>query len=310
MSSSTETLKEMDESEIQAFSTKRATVPEVEDLLYKPFKVLDHGFVRVVDYMGSDQAVVQSARVSYGSGTKKLRQDQGLINYLLRHRHTTPFEMCEIKFHIKLPIFIARQWIRHRTANVNEYSARYSIMGKEFYIPNRENLCSQSETNKQGRSEVLSDQEADRVLELLKQDSENSYKHYEEMMNVDANGNVIDESKQGLTRELARMNLSLNYYTEWYWKIDLHNLLHFLALRVDSHAQYEIQEYAKVMLAIVEKWVPFTSEAFSDYKQNSFACSAKMTEVIKRKIQGENITQENSGLTKREWGELASKFNL
>ncbi|MBL6785203.1 MAG: FAD-dependent thymidylate synthase [Rickettsiales bacterium] len=292
------------------FTTKRATVTEIDDLLYKQFPVLDKGFVRVVDYMGSDQSIVQSARVSYGQGTKKLRQDQGLINYLMRHRHTTPFEMCEIKFHIKLPIFIARQWIRHRTANVNEYSARYSVLGKEFYVPSRENLCTQSETNKQGRAETLSDSEANRVLDIIKDDSLRCYDHYEEMLNTDQEGNVLDENKQGLTRELARMNLTLNYYTEWYWKIDLHNLLHFLALRVDSHAQYEIRMYAEAMLDIVKAWVPLAYEAFKDYRMNSFECSQKMISAINKKLKGEDLTLENSGLTKREWDELAKQFAI
>jgi len=292
------------------FTTKRATVSEIDDLLYKQFPVLDKGFVRVIDYMGSDQSIVQSARVSYGQGTKKLRQDQGLINYLMRHRHTTPFEMCEIKFHIKLPIFIARQWIRHRTANVNEYSARYSVLGKEFYVPSKENLCTQSETNKQGRAETLSDSEANRVLEIIKDDSLKCYDHYEEMLNTDTEGNVLDSNRQGLTRELARMNLTLNYYTEWYWKIDLHNLLHFLALRVDSHAQYEIRMYAEAMLDIVKAWVPLAYEAFKDYRMNSFECSHKMISAINRKLQGENLTLENSGLTKREWEELTKKFAI
>ena len=296
--------------EFDNFTTKRATVSEIDDLLYKQFPVLDKGFVRVIDYMGSDQSIVQSARVSYGQGTKKLRQDQGLINYLMRHRHTTPFEMCEIKFHIKLPIFIARQWIRHRTANVNEYSARYSVLGKEFYVPSKENLCTQSETNKQGRAETLSDSEANRVLEIIKDDSLKCYDHYEEMLNTDPEGNVLNANRQGLTRELARMNLTLNYYTEWYWKIDLHNLLHFLALRVDSHAQYEIRMYAEAMLDIVKAWVPLAYEAFKDYRMNSFECSHKMISAINRKLQGENLTLENSGLTKREWEELTKKFAI
>ena len=296
--------------EFDNFTTKRATVSEIDDLLYKQFPVLDKGFVRVIDYMGSDQSIVQSARVSYGQGTKKLRQDQGLINYLMRHRHTTPFEMCEIKFHIKLPIFIARQWIRHRTANVNEYSARYSVLGKEFYVPSRENLCTQSETNKQGRAETLSDSEANRVLEIIKDDSLRCYDHYEEMLNTDPEGNILDANRQGLTRELARMNLTLNYYTEWYWKIDLHNLLHFLALRVDSHAQYEIRMYAEAMLDIVKAWVPLAYEAFKDYRMNSFECSHKMIAAINKKLKGEDLNFENSGLTKREWDELAKKFSI
>ena len=228
----------------------------------------------------------------------------------MRHRHTTPFEMCEIKFHIKLPIFIARQWIRHRTANVNEYSARYSVLGKEFYVPDRENLCSQSDTNRQGRDETLSNEEANRVLDIIRGDSLKCYDHYEEMLNTDLEGNILDENRQGLTRELARMNLTLNYYTEWYWKIDLHNLLHFLSLRVDSHAQYEIRVYAQAMLDIVKAWVPLAYGAFEDYRMNSFDCSHKMIDAINRKLKGEVLTLENSGLTKREWNELAAKFAI
>lgn len=305
-----DTAEKMELEDFEQFTTKRATVSEIDEILYKQFPVLDKGFVRVIDYMGSDQSIVQSARVSYGQGTKQLRQDQGLINYLMRHRHTTPFEMCEIKFHVKLPIFIARQWIRHRTANVNEYSARYSVLGKEFYVPAKENLCTQSETNKQGRAETLSDIEANRVLEIIKNDSLQCYEHYEEMLNSDQQGNILDQNRQGLTRELARMNLTLNYYTEWYWKIDLHNLLHFLALRVDSHAQYEIRMYAQAMLDIVKKWVPLAYEAFTDYRLNSFECSQKMIEALNRKLRGETVTLENSGLTKREWDELAKKFAI
>ncbi|MBT4921832.1 MAG: FAD-dependent thymidylate synthase [Rickettsiales bacterium] len=295
---------------LETFSTKRATVSAIDDLLYKQTPILDKGFIRVIDYMGSDESIVQSARVSYGQGTKKLRQDQGLINYLMRHRHTTPFEMCEIKFHIKLPIFIARQWIRHRTANVNEYSARYSVLGKEFYVPERENLCSQSDTNRQGRDETLSNDEANRVLDIIRNDSLKCYDHYQEMLNTDLEGNILDENKQGLTRELARMNLTLNYYTEWYWKIDLHNLLHFLSLRVDPHAQYEIRMYAQAMLDVVKAWVPLAYGAFEDYRMNSFDCSHKMIDAINRKLKGEDLTLENSGLTKREWSELAAKFAI
>ena len=220
-------------------STKRATVQALEDLLFEPIKILDHGFIRVIDYMGDDSAIVQAARVSYGKGTKQLNQDKGLINYLMRHKHTTPFEMCDIKFHIKLPIFVARQWIRHRTASVNEYSARYSILGSEFYLPEKQNLAAQSQTNKQGRShEEIPEEIADKVLALLEKDAKICYQHYIEMMNQDEQGNILDESTVGITRELARMNLTLNYYTEWYWKVNLHNLLHFLSLRADPHAQY------------------------------------------------------------------------
>lgn len=286
-------------------TTKRATVDALEDMLYKPIKVLDHGFVRVVDYMGDDSSIVQAARVSYGRGTKKSLQDKGLINYLMRHRHTTPFEMCDIKFHIKLPIFIARQWIRHRTASVNEYSARYSILSNEFYLPEKINLSPQSQINKQGRSsDELPEAEADRVLDILKSDAEHCYKNYIDMMNEDEAGNIIDESKTGITRELARMNLTLNHYTEWYWKINLHNLLHFLALRVDSHAQYEIRVYAQAMLDIVKAWVPYAFDAFVEHRMNGTSISKTGMEVIRALIDGKNIDQESSGMSKREWQEL------
>src|SRR5579862_5837520 len=227
--------------------TRRATVPALEELLYQAMPVLDHGFVRVIDYMGDDAAVVQAARVSYGKGTKKVSEDKGLIQYLMRHRHTTPFEMCEIKYHVKLPIFVARQWIRHRTANVNEYSARYSILDNEFYIPAPEHLAAQATTNRQGRGDVLEGAAAKRVLDLLREDSERAYAGYAAMLNEDAAGNPADPAWPGLARELARMNLSLNFYTQWYWKIDLNNLMHFLSLRADPHAQYEIRAYAEAM---------------------------------------------------------------
>jgi thymidylate synthase (FAD) len=286
-------------------TTKRATVPALEEMLYKPIKVLDHGFVRVVDYMGDDSAVVQAARVSYGRGTKKSLQDKGLINYLMRHRHTTPFEMCDIKFHIKLPIFVARQWIRHRTASVNEYSARYSILSNEFYLPDRDNLTPQSSTNKQGRSsEILPEDIALRVLATIKEDSLRCYKNYVAMMNQDDQGNIIDENNVGITRELARINLTLNHYTEWYWKINLHNLLHFLALRADHHAQYEIRVYAEVMLDIVKAWVPFVYEAFIEHRKNGANISKTGLEIVRKMVKGEKVDQESSGVSKREWDEL------
>ncbi len=302
--------QELKEAREAAFTTKRATVPEVEAILYEPLKVLDHGFVRVIDYMGDDTAIVQAARVSYGKGTKKINQDKGLINYLMRHRHTTPFEMCEIKFHVKLPIFVARQWIRHRTANVNEYSARYSILGKEFYIPEPQHLSAQSTTNRQGRGNVLTGQEAERVFQLLREDSERVYTHYEEMLNEDEFGNGYQEDRQGLARELARMNLTLNYYTEWYWKIDLHNLFHFLSLRADAHAQYEIRAYADVMLDVVKKWVPYACEAFEEYRMYAGHFSRTGLSVLRRMIQGEHVSQENSGLNPREWREFLEILQL
>lgn len=286
-------------------STRRVTVDALEDLLYEPIPVLDHGFVRVVDYMGDDSAIVQAARVSYGKGTKKVNEDAGLINYLLRHKHTTPFEMCEIKFHLKMPIFVARQWIRHRTANVNEYSARYSVMDNEFYIPKIEDLAAQSTKNHQGRGEeALSKQEAARVIEILKGDSEQCYKHYEELMNTSADGTVINPDNKGIARELARMNLPINIYTQWYWKIDLHNLMHFLFLRADPHAQYEIRVFAQAMLDVVKAWVPVTYNAFIDHRVNATTISGKGMDVVKRMLNGENVVQEDSGMSKREWTEL------
>ena len=270
-----EQLEEIEALRSEISETARVTAPELEAVLYKPIEVLDHGFIRVIDYMGDDSSIVQSARVSYGKGTKKISNDKGLIKYLMRHRHSTPFEMCEIKFHIKLPIFIARQWIRHRTANVNEYSARYSILDKEFYIPSAENLAAQSAINNQGRGDVLTDDEASNVIQILKKDAEQTYSNYETLLNESSEGNIIDESKSGIARELARMNLTLNTYTQWYWKIDLNNLLHFLALRADDHAQYEIRVYADAMLDIVKKWVPLTYEAFEDYRIGGTELSAK-----------------------------------
>ena len=303
-------LSEIDELRSSKSETLRSTVPELENILYQPFEVLDHGFVRVIDYMGDDSAIVQSARVSYGKGTKQITNDKGLIKYLMRHRHSTPFEMCEIKFHIKLPIFIARQWIRHRTANVNEYSARYSILDKEFYLPSTENLAAQSTSNRQGRGDVLVGKQAEEVLELLKNDAERTYDNYEIMLNERFDGSTIDENKKGLARELARMNLTLNTYTQWYWKTDLLNLMNFLRLRADSHAQYEIRVYADIMLDTVKKWVPITYDAFLDYRVGGTEVSAKGKVIIQKLIKGESISMEDSGLSKREWNELMESFDL
>lgn len=284
--------------------TRRSTVAELEKILYDPIPILDHGFIRVIDYMGDDNAIVQAARVSYGKGTKKVTEDQGLINYLMRHRHSTPFEMCEIKFHVKLPIFIARQWIRHRTANVNEYSARYSIMDKEFYIPTPENLAFQSTSNRQGRGDVVSPEKANKILNLLRDDALRAYDHYQDLLNHDNEGNIINPDEDGLARELARMNLPVNYYTQWYWKVDLHNLMHFLSLRADAHAQYEIRVYAEAMLDVLKKWVPMTYEAFMNYRKGAAVLSANSLKVVKSLITGKQITREQSGLSQREWKEL------
>ena len=303
-------LAEIKEQQSIENKTKRVTSPELEKILYEALPILDHGFVRVVDYMGNDSSIVQAARVSYGKGTKKVNTDSGLIKYLMRHWHSTPFEMCEIKYHVKLPIFIARQWIRHRTANVNEYSARYSILDKEFYLPDKKNLAAQSQSNRQGRGNVLEGDQAIKVLNLLKNDAEQTYKNYEEMLNERYDGSVIDENKIGLARELARMNLTLNTYTQWYWKTDLLNLMNFLRLRADSHAQYEIRAYADVMLDTLKKWVPITYDAFMDYRVGGTEVSSKGKSVIQKLIKGEKVLLEDSGLSKREWNELMIAFNL
>lgn len=281
--------------------TLRVSSPELEKILYKPIPVLDHGFIRVIDYMGNDSSIVQAARVSYGAGTKKVQEDRGLINYLMRHGHTTPFEMCEIKLHVKLPIFVMRHWVRHRTANINEYSARYSVLSNEFYIPALEDVARQSDTNKQGRSEVSmeADTGAQEVCNTLAEFSEAAYTRYAHMLN-----------DLGLAREIARTILPVNVYTEMYWKIDLHNLLHFLRLRTDSHAQYEIRCYANKILDIVHSWVPFTYDAFVNYRQKSVSVSQKCIELNKRMLRGEKISQEDSGLSKGEWQEFIKAMDI
>ena len=323
--------------------TRRATVPALESILYERFDVLDHGFVRVIDYMGDDAAIVQAARVSYGAGTRQVREDRALIRYLLRHRHTTPFEMCELKLHIKAPIFVARQWLRHRTASVNEYSARYSRLDREFYVPDpnhlkpilderyrsryragmddlfgrtkaleeRAALAAQSEGNKQGRDNGLSDKEAKEALSRIDWISKNAYGVYKNLLNEDDSGAPKDPDRAGLARELARAALPVNYYTQFYWKIDLHNLLHFLSLRADAHAQYEIRVYADAILdKIVMRWVPATHEAFRDYGMDAVSLSAGALSVVKRRLAGETVNQENSGLSKREWRELMAVLGL
>lgn len=250
--------------------TLRPVNPGAEKWLYRPISCLDHGFVYLVDYLGTDSAIAEAARVSYGKGTKKVSEDRTLIRHLLRHAHTSPFEMCEIKLHCKMPIFVARQWIRHRTASVNEYSARYSEMVDEFYLPDPSVLRKQSASNKQGRGEeeLTPDQQA-RVLQLLKREYKNQYSGYKEMLD------------SGLTRELARIGLSVANYTQWYWKIDLHNLLHFLRLRLDSHAQYEIRVFGDAIAKVLKDSFPITFEAFEDYRLNSVTLSGPDIEILK-----------------------------
>jgi len=287
----------------QSTPTRRAVAPALEEILYEALPVLDRGFVRVIDYMGDDAAIVQAARVSYGRGTRQVSSDRGLINYLMRMRHTSPFEMCELKLHVKLPIFVARQWIRHRTASVNEYSARYSVLDDEFYLPAPEHLATQSTTNRQGRAEALEGPAATAALEALETNAAEAYARYVALLN-EGDGQPLDTDRPGLARELARAVLPLNTYTQWYWKIDLHNLLHFVALRADPHAQYEIRAYAEVLLDIVRRWVPLTHAAFVDYRLEGAELSAKALAVVRRMLRGETVEQADSGLGAREWREL------
>ncbi len=336
MSITPEQQAEIDALREERHETRRATVPAVEDVLYQPLPVLDHGFVRVVDYMGDDAAIVQAARVSYGRGTKRTRDDQGLINYLMRNAHTSPFEMCEIKLHVKLPIFVARQWIRHRMANVNEYSARYSVLDREFYVPEGDQLATQSATNNQGRGQIsageqlalgsvpapeaerqqgsrrrtarertaeaqrsrATQEEAQHVQESMTTDAQRSFDQYDSLLTA------------GFARELARIGLPLSTYTQWYWKTDLHNLLHFLALRGDAHAQWEIQEYARVILDIVERWVPLTANAFHRYRVGGARLSAEGLSAVKRMLAGEEIDPAELEMSPREWRELKETLGL
>jgi len=308
------TLSEEQISEINSLrastnKTIRPVAEGIEKILYQVYPALDHGFIRVVDYMGDDQAVVQAARVSYGKGTSRVSEDRGLIRYLMRHRHSTPFEMCEIKLHVKLPMFIARQWIRHRTASINEYSARYSVLDKEFYIPNAKDLAVQSKSNMQGRGDVLSEKDSNEALEMLKRDAENCFETYEYLLNERSNGDIIDSNRDGLARELARINLTLNTYTQWYWKTNLHNLMNFIYLRADSHAQYEIRVYADIIYEIMKAWVPITADAFNSYRSGSIELSVEAMNVIKIMLAGKKIDQKSSGLSLREWNELMNSLD-
>ncbi len=254
----------------------------------------------MIDYMGGDDSIVQAARVSYGEGTKKVHEDRGLIRYLMRHKHTTPFEMVELKFHVKLPIFVARQWIRHRSANVNEYSGRYSVMKEEFYLPPDEDIRKQSKRNKQGRSEEeLPAELRQRFLEYLRESSKDAYAKYEAFIG------------DGLAREMARINLPLSLYTEWYWKIDLHNLFHFLRLRMDDHAQKEIRVYADVMAEIVRTICPIAYEAFADYSLNAASFSGPELVILRDSLETVPSTIDElvaRGLSMREAGEFLEKL--
>ena len=296
--------REIEDLREQSAPTRRAVAPALEEILYEALPVLDRGFIRVIDYMGDDGAIVQAARVSYGRGTRQVSSDRGLINYLMRMRHTSPFEMCEIKLHVKLPIFVARQWIRHRTASVNEYSARYSVLDDEFYQPAPEHLAAQSAANRQGRAEALEGPAAGAALEAIAANAEEAYARYLDLLNEGEDGQPLDPDRPGLARELARMVLPLNAYTQWYWKTDLHNLLHFVALRADPHAQYEIRAYAEVLLDVVRRWAPLTHAAFVDYRLEAAELSATALAVLRRMLRGETVEQAGSGLGAREWREL------
>ncbi len=277
-----------------------AARPEVEALLGREFRCLDKGFVRLIDVMGDDRAIVQAARVSYGEGTRTPSDDRKLIRYLMRHRHTSPFEMVEFKFHIKLPIFVARQWIRHRTANVNEYSGRYSILREEFYEPALEQIRPQSPANKQGRASTpLPEAQAQAILQRLRRTQQALYAEYQELLG------------QNVARELARINLPLSLYTEWYWKIDLHNLFHFLRLRLDEHAQYEIRVYARAIAEIVKAVVPLAWEAFEDYVLEGVSFSRQEQLVLRHLLRPEQLTEEllqQAGLSGREAQEFRDKL--
>lgn len=286
--------------------SNRPSNSALDAILGHPFPVLNHGFIRVVDYMGGDDAVVQAARVSYGAGTKSVRDDRALIRYLLRHAHTTPFEMAELKIHVKLPIFVARQWIRHRMASVNEYSARYSVLDREFYIPEPEAVAAQSTLNAQGRGESLSLKDAEWVRQILRDDAESAYTHYLDLLNEDEKGAQRDHGRPGVARELARTALPVSFYTQWYWKVDLHNFMRFLHLRADPHAQWEIRQYANILLDVLARWAPLSYEAFIDYRLESHQLSRGAVQAVRLWLAGREADREQCGLSIREWGELTA----
>ena len=305
-----EQMNEIHQSRSDFKQTLRPVSPGAEALLFRPKPVLDHGFVRLIDYMGNDEAIVQAARVSYGSGTKHGSSDEGLIRYLMRHYHTTPFEHCSAKFHIKLPIFVARQFIRHRTASVNEYSARYSILDREFYIPESKELAKQSTINNQGRGENLDELSAYQARQILIDAVNEAYGDYELLHNADEYTDKEGFKLKGLgvARETARMVLPTNIYTQWYWKIDLHNLFHFLRLRADSHAQYEIRVYADTILDMVKHWVPLAAKAFEDYRMNAVNFSAQEMELLRDLLENPENPRTDTGLSNREYAEFLKKI--
>lgn len=275
--------------------TRRATVPALEEILYEAIPVLDHGFVRVVDYMGDDHAVVQAARVSYGAGTRTVRSDAGLIDYLMRHQHTSPFEMCELKLHVKLPVFVARQWIRHRTASVNEYSGRYSEIADTFYDPDPSDIGRQSSTDRQGSAGIVSPAVAAAAKARWQEDAARAYEHYR---------SLLDAGEDAVAREVARIGLPLSHYTEWYWKVDLHNLLRFLELRMDEHAQTEIRAYARAIGSIVAAWVPLTWASFADHRLRSVRLSGKALDAMRGVLTPVDLPLEEAGMSPGEARDL------
>jgi len=276
----------------------------MEPFINKSIPVLDHGFVMVMDYMGDDEAVVNAARVSYGTGTKATSSSNYLIKYLMKHRHTSPFEMCELKVCLKMPLFVARQWIRHRTASINEYSARYSILDSCYYLPSAENINAQSTNNKQGRGETCTPEQAEAIRNILRNDAERCYANYLSMLNINANNETLDNDRVGIARELARVNLNLNFYTTFYWKIDAHNLMHFLKLRCDKHAQLEIRVYADVLLDIFRAWLPLCYKAFVEYQLNAVTLSEKQAAILKDAMVNGGAVSTKNGLSDREFDEL------
>ncbi|MBX3032133.1 MAG: FAD-dependent thymidylate synthase [Chloroflexi bacterium] len=281
--------------------TRRATSEAMEQLLFQPVPVLDQGFVRVVDYMGDDHAIVQAARVSYGAGTRTVRSDAGLIDYLMRHQHTSPFEMCELKLHVKLPVFVARQWIRHRTASVNEYSGRYSEIADTFYDPAPDAIGRQSATNRQGSTGAVSAEVADAARTRWREDADCAYQHYRDL---------LDAGDEAVAREVARIGLPLSHYTEWYWKVDLHNLLRFLELRMDRHAQHEIRAYATAIGSIVAAWVPATWASFTAHRLDALRISGRARTVISAALEGQPLALGEAGLSTGEARELREALGL
>jgi thymidylate synthase (FAD) len=296
-----EQLDQIKESRETQTVTRRVSSLGLEEILHDFIPILDHGFIRVTDYAGAESTITNAARVSYGTGTKSIKSDAGLLRYLLRHHHTTPFEQCQITLHCKLPIFVARQWIRHRMARVNEYSARYSILDKEFYIPDAENIQPQSIENKQGRSGELTYKQETDVQDILIEHSDEAYNIYQLLLAEDEVDGIYskdlqDPSFPGIARESARMVLPVNYYTQWYWTTDLHNLMKFLKLRADPHAQFEIRQYADVIQGILGKWMPSVHDAFVDYWQDAVTLSGPQQRLLSKILDSELIRMRISNM--------------